>query len=306
MRTAHLLVGGLAGLTLGLGGVVAADLATESAEAQGGSSKFVTRAEFEAANASANQRASAAINGYKIANNALTKYFLKEGELIGAGSGPITQDRGTGANGLPGSTIQDGAISRQKVANAAIDSQKIAPGGVTNGDLANESVTSTKIAPGGVTSGDLANESVTSEKITPGGVTSGDLADASVTNAKIQTGAVSEAKLSSAVQTKLNTTGVSGLEEVTFNNDVTINSGDAQQATLACPTGKVAISGGVFQTFNGGGTPFAFANAEQNIQVVGSARQSGGGGWVVQLENPTATAAQRTYNMRVLCATPGS
>ena len=300
MRTAHLLVGGLAGLTLGLGGVVAADLATESAEAQGGSSKFVTRAEFEAANASANQRASAAINGYKIANNALTKYFLKEGELIGAGSGPITQDRGTGANGLPGSTIQDGAISRQKVANAAIDSQKIAPGGVTNGDLANESVTSTKIAPGGVTSGDLANESVTSEKITPGGVTSGDLADASVTNAKIQTGAVSEAKLSSAVQTKLNTTGVSGPELVGAVLSIPTATG-LDVSTPTCPTGTVAISGGVLQT-GPSGNPVTNP-PDANILVVGSARAAGGTSWQVQIEN--GTTIPRNFVTKTLCDTPG-
>lgn len=91
----------------------------------------MTKAEFNAANKSANQRASAAINGDKIANTAIAKYFVPDGARIGAKSGPIPQERGTGASELPGSAIQSNAIAREKIANEAVDSQKkkIAPVG---------------------------------------------------------------------------------------------------------------------------------------------------------------------------------
>ena len=102
MRIRPVLAAGVAGAVLATGGLVAVNLATESAGAAQGSDA-VTQAQLKAAN----QRSQAAINGYKILNNRLGKYVAKPKELTGAKSGPIKQDRGVGG-GLPASVLAPG------------------------------------------------------------------------------------------------------------------------------------------------------------------------------------------------------
>lgn len=101
------IVAGIAtGIALGVGAAALVELGTEPGAAQRGGNA--------AALASANNRASAAINGYKNLNNKLGKFVNEPGELIGARSGPIRQDRGVGG-GLPTDVIADGAITRPKL-----------------------------------------------------------------------------------------------------------------------------------------------------------------------------------------------
>lgn len=162
MRRRPIIAGIAAGAIMGLGGVVTADLATQSAEAQppeGQTAKQVGSAELQAAN----QRSQAAIRLAKDLQNHLGKYLQPEGQLIGANPPPppIRQDRGTGDGGLPTEVIKDAAITSSKLANASVNTEKIAPGGVTSTDLASNAVQTANIASGAVTesrlSTDLAN-----------------------------------------------------------------------------------------------------------------------------------------------------
>lgn len=98
MRTKESIAAVAAGVVIGFGAIAGLDLASQSADAQSGGA--VTQADLKAAN----QRSSAAINGYKSINNSLGKYLADPGQLIGSKSGPIRQDRGIGG-GLPMSVL---------------------------------------------------------------------------------------------------------------------------------------------------------------------------------------------------------
>ena len=100
MPRTPIIAGIAAGAVLGLGGVVAADLATEGAEAQS-ESQFATKSDLQATNA----RASAAINMGKRVWNLLGIYVAEPNELVGAKSGPIRQQRGIGG-GIPTNLLQ--------------------------------------------------------------------------------------------------------------------------------------------------------------------------------------------------------
>lgn len=98
MRARETAVGIAAGVAIGMGAIAGLGLVSQSADAQRGGA--VTQADLKAAN----QRSSAAINGYKSINNSIGKYLAEPEQLIGAKSGPIRQDRGIGG-GLPVSVL---------------------------------------------------------------------------------------------------------------------------------------------------------------------------------------------------------
>lgn len=175
MRTPPLLAGAVVGIALGLGGVVAADVVIESADAQGGA---LGAADLKAAN----DRSIAAIRLSKFTQNNLGKFVTDANVLVGVNQPPgvITQDRGTGTGGLPAETIATNAITREKIQNEAVDSEKIAPGGVTSGDLANSSVQTDKIEI----------EAITNDRLAPGSVSTAKIADDAVTQAKVADGAI--------------------------------------------------------------------------------------------------------------------
>ena len=100
MPRTPIIAGIAAGAVLGLGGVLAAELVTEGAEAQSGS-QFATKSDLQATNA----RASAAINMGKRVWNLLGIYVAEPNELVGAKSGPISQQRGVGG-GIPTTLLQ--------------------------------------------------------------------------------------------------------------------------------------------------------------------------------------------------------
>lgn len=133
MRSSSIIVGALAGVAIGLGGVVVADVATESADAQGGS---VSAADLKAAN----ERSQSAIRRATNLQNALGKYFTPDGVRIGTRQPPgvIRQDAGTGQNGLPTSTILNGAITNPKLANNSVTGEKINAGAVGESELSEQ------------------------------------------------------------------------------------------------------------------------------------------------------------------------
>jgi hypothetical protein len=125
VRATQILAGIAVGAVLGLGGVAAADLVTEDAEARP-AGDFATKAELQAANA----RASAAINMGKRVWNLLGIYAAEPSELVGAKSGPITQRRGVGG-GIPSSLLRDQrpAAFATVSANGTVDSARSALAG---------------------------------------------------------------------------------------------------------------------------------------------------------------------------------
>ena len=181
MRTKHLIVGTACGLALGAGVIAAVDAGTQTADAQGDFK--VTPAQLQI-----NQKISqAAVRRSNQGLNYLAPIRTSQSDAADTGRNgvtPLANVPGSG-DGWTSSQIGAAAITRPKIANEAVDSEKIAPGGVTSGDLANNAVTGPKIA----------NEAVDSEKIAPGGVTSGDLADNAVTTSKIDAGAVTGPKI---------------------------------------------------------------------------------------------------------------
>ena len=129
MRATQILAGIAVGAVLGLGGIVAADVMTDDAEAKP-ANDFATKAELQAANA----RASAAINMGKRVWNLLGIYAAEPNELVGAKSGPITQQRGVGG-GIPSSLLKDerpaasAAAFATVSADGSVDTQRSALAG---------------------------------------------------------------------------------------------------------------------------------------------------------------------------------
>ena len=68
----------------------------------------------------------------------------------------------------PPTSLADGSVTNAKLANNAVNSDKIADGSVTNAKLANNAVNSGKIQEGGILGIDLANNTVTADKIASG------------------------------------------------------------------------------------------------------------------------------------------
>ena len=86
--------------------------------------------------------------------------------------------------------IADGAVTTQKIAVGAVTTQKIAGGAVTVDKLANESVATDKLVEESVTTEKINDYAVTTEKLASEAVTETVLADDSVTFNKIKAGSM--------------------------------------------------------------------------------------------------------------------
>lgn len=87
-------------------------------------------------------------------------------------------------------SLEDGAVTTQKIADGAVTTQKIAGGAVTVDKLANESVATDKLVEESVTTEKINDYAVTTEKLASEAVTETVLADDSVTFNKIKTGSM--------------------------------------------------------------------------------------------------------------------
>lgn len=131
MRRAQrsVIAGVAAGAVLAVGGVVAVDAITGTADAQ--SSTQVTRAELDAANL----RSQRAIKQATEAWNKVAKYLAEPGELIRANGPRVSQQAGVGG-GLPTGLFADASITTAKLADGAVTTPKIADDAVTRAKLA--------------------------------------------------------------------------------------------------------------------------------------------------------------------------
>jgi hypothetical protein len=114
-----ILAGIAAGTVLAVGGVMAADALTGTADAQ--SSNQVTQADLDAANL----RSQRAIKQATEAWNKVAKYLAEPGELIRANGPRVSQEAGVGG-GLPTGLFADAAITTPKIADGAVTESKLA------------------------------------------------------------------------------------------------------------------------------------------------------------------------------------
>lgn len=149
MNAKPIIAGIAAGAVLGLASLTAADLATESADAQSGS-QFATKAEVNAAST----RASAAINMGKSVWNLYGIYGAKPNELIGAKSGPIPQSRGQGG-GLPMDALSSD-VQAKLSAPRSVGSETVGIGGGATAQATARCAEDESVSGGGYELGDNA------------------------------------------------------------------------------------------------------------------------------------------------------
>ncbi len=128
-------------------------------------------------------------------------------DVSGNKSVPSAVTSGSGIRIIP-ADVGETAITREKLAQAAVDADKIAenavtafgiaPGAVTSNGLNDLAVTTQKIVDGALTAIKLAANSVTIEKIVDGAVVSAKLADLAITSAKVADNAIITSKISNS------------------------------------------------------------------------------------------------------------
>jgi len=96
------------------------------------------------------------------------------------GAGTIAEDK-----------LADAAVTTEKVADGAVAEAKLADGAVTTEKVADGAVTEARIADAAITEAKLGNASVTAAKLAAGSVGTAALADDSVTIEKMAVGAIS-------------------------------------------------------------------------------------------------------------------
>jgi len=167
------------------------------------------------------------------------------------------------------------SVKTAHLANGSVTTLKLRNGAVTNLKLRNGAVTGVKIAPATIGSGNLANGSVRSGQLGGGVVTEGKIKNGAVTENKIGEGAVASGKLAPSFLGQL-------VRNVTYETATSgENAEQTKSVTANCPTGKLAIAGGV--RLNGelantavtGSTPFV--TASQRTGWSGFAHETGGG-----------------------------
>lgn len=145
--------------------------------------------------------------------------------------------------------LSGAAYAAVKIPVNGVKTKNIAPQAVTNPKIKREAVTSGKIKNGGINALDIGAGQVTNEKIATGAVsskkiakkavTNRTLAEESVTTGKIAKEAIDASKISTPLWAQL-------VRNVAyFNSSSVTNSEQNKTATVECPKGKEAISGGV-------------------------------------------------------------
>jgi trimeric autotransporter adhesin len=141
------------------------------------------------------------------------------------------------------------AFAAVKLGPGQVKAVNIAPQAVTNPKIKNQAVTSGKIKNGGVNALDIGAGQVTSQKLATGAVTAKKIGKKAVTPRTIAEEAVTTAKLGSEsiVASKLSSSLYAQLvRNVAYSNSASVENAEQNKtATVNCPSGKQAISGGV-------------------------------------------------------------
>ena len=175
-------VGIACGLALGLGGVVAVDAATESADAQA-SEVEVTSAQLlinQRISQAAVRRSNRALNYLAPIRSAQSdaaddgrKGVIALKDIPGAGQGWTTAQIADDAITTP--KLGDGAVTGPKLGADAVTSEKIATGAVDTGEIAQGAVATDDVADGAITGPKIAPDSVDGSKVQDGSITFRDL-----------------------------------------------------------------------------------------------------------------------------------
>lgn len=106
--------------------------------------------------------------------------------------------------------IENGAVTRDKIAFGAIDGARIADGTIGMDKLATITVVSGNIGDGAVSAGKLEDGAVTNAKLAFGSVDSDKIADGTISTADIKDGAITGVKITpgTITQTQINSTGL--------------------------------------------------------------------------------------------------
>ncbi|HEX21148.1 MAG TPA: hypothetical protein ENH19_00665, partial [Actinobacteria bacterium] len=115
----------------------------------------------------------------------------------GSGTGEVAGDFYILSHLITSGMIENGSITRDKLAFGAIDGARIAEHSIGMDQLASITVLSGNIGDGSVTEPKIAADAVTTPKIADGAVTTPKLADGAVTGAKIANGTVGQTQINS-------------------------------------------------------------------------------------------------------------
>jgi len=141
------------------------------------------------------------------------------------------------------------AYAAVKIPPNAVKTVNIAPQAVTNPKIKQQAVTSGKIKNGGVNALDIGAGQVTSEKLATGAVTGKKLGKKAVSPRTIASEAVQTDKIASEsiVASKISSSLYAQLvRNVAYGNSSSVtNTEQNKTATVSCPAGKQALSGGV-------------------------------------------------------------
>ena len=92
-------------------------------------------------------------------------------------------------------SLEDGAVTTQKLADRAVTDAKLADGAVTTSKIGNAAVTDDKLADSAVTTSKIDNAAVTDDKLADSAVTTSKIDNAAVTDDKLADGAVYGSKI---------------------------------------------------------------------------------------------------------------
>lgn len=167
------------------------------------------------------------------------------------------------------------SVKTAHLGNGSVTTPKLRNGAVTMPKLRNGAVTGAKIAQATIGSGNLANGSVRSGQLGGGVVTEAKLKNSAVTANKIADGAVTSGKLSAGFLGQL-------VRNVTYESASSgTNTEQTKSVTANCPTGKLAIAGGVRLSGELGSVAVTgsspFVNGSQRTGWSGFAHESTGG-----------------------------
>ncbi len=140
----------------------------------------------------------------------------------GSGTGEVAGDFYILSHLITSGMIENGSITRDKLAFGAIDGARIAEHSIGMDQLASITVLSGNIGDGSVTEPKIAADAVTTPKIADGAVTTPKLADGAVTGAKIANGTVG--------QTQINSVGLDA-DTLDGKHAAAFDSADASETT---------------------------------------------------------------------------